>query len=339
MTAIVRTIVIPLVSKLVMLGSIFAQDSLPVDPADSGDAMRLNIPLPTGGGIQLWTDYRIREGHRLQKHSLTGHWRVIDSSNVRKAWGNRQECAAALDEMKMWTDDDDDGRTVTLLLHGLMRTRHSMKALKTHLDSLGPFQSVAYGYASTRAGVPDHAAALQEVIADWPPSWKLQFVGHSMGNIIVRRWIHDRQSEPDGDRWMARCQSMVMLGPPNQGALIAKRMKSTGVFEWVTGSGGMQMGPNFDELAPTLATPPFRFAIIAGDLSGGKIQNPLIDGPSDLIVKIEETKLDGAASHETVPVAHSFLMENAEVIQRVGKLLTNEQSVEKQSVEKQSVGK
>jgi hypothetical protein len=115
---------------------------------------------------------------------------------------------------------------------------------------------------------------------------------------------------------------MVMLGPPNQGALIAKRMKSTGVFEWLTGSGGMQMGPTFDEISPTLATPPFRFAIIAGDLSGGKIQNPLLTGPSDLIVTVEETKLDGAASHETVPVAHSFLMENAEVIQRVGTLLT-----------------
>jgi hypothetical protein len=170
MTALVRSIVLPFVSNLILAGSMIAQDSPPVDPLDSGDAMRLNVPLPTGGGVQLWTDYRIREGNRLQKHSLTGHWRVIDSSNVRRAWGTRDECLVALDAIKTWTQDDDDGRTVTLLLHGLMRTRYSMKALKTHLDSLGQSQSVAFGYASTRAGVPDHAAALQEVI------------GHLLGN-------------------------------------------------------------------------------------------------------------------------------------------------------------
>lgn len=290
-------------------------------PSSPNDAVRLNVPLPTGGGIQLWTDHRVREGNRMQQNALTRHWRVVDAKGIRRAWGNHDDCLAALDGLKTWSDDDDDGRTVTVLLHGLMRTRHSMKKLGGQLDAHGGSVPVTFGYASTRAGLPDHAKAFQNVISDWPPTWKLQFVGHSMGNMVVRRWIHDRQTDGDHDGWLDRCQAMVMLGPPNQGSQIAGRLGPTGIFSLVTGKGGMQMGPTFDEIAETLATPPFPFAIIAGKVDKGWLQNPLLEGPSDLVVRVDEAKLDGSASFETVPVAHSFLMDHDDVMRRVCSLL------------------
>ncbi|MEM8736309.1 MAG: hypothetical protein AAGG44_18915, partial [Planctomycetota bacterium] len=34
-----------------------------------------NVPLPTLGGKQFWTDFAWRRGWRLQKNAVTGLWR------------------------------------------------------------------------------------------------------------------------------------------------------------------------------------------------------------------------------------------------------------------------
>ena len=57
-----------------------------------------------------------------------------------------------------------------------------------------------------------------------------------------------------------------------------------------------------------LATPPFPFAIVAGDVSANTIQNPLVDGDGDFVVSLDEAKLDGSEEFHTLPVLHSFLM-------------------------------
>lgn len=276
------------------------------------------VPIPTAGGWQLWSDFRVRDGFRLQQNAVTGRWRVIDADNVRRAGGNRADCLAVLEDLRPWTAADDDGRTVTVLLHGLMRTRRCMGPLADRIDA-GGGRAVTIGYASTRLSVAEHAAAMAAVIADWPDSWRLKFVGHSMGNIVTRHWIGDQMkaSDPVRRSILDRCESMVMLGPPNQGSAIARRMAPTGVFGIVAGRGGMQMGENFEDMQSGLATPPFRFTIIAGDISHYPVGNPLIDSPNDLLVTVEETRLAGAAEHIVVPVPHAMLMRDASVIDRV----------------------
>ena len=163
--------------------------------------------------------------------------------------------------------------------------------------------------------IADHAAALRDVLEHLPANTQFSFVGHSMGNIVVRHLLGDLRDDDPADL-LSRCRAMVMLGPPNQGALIAKRLARTGVFGWITGQGAIELGPKWDALEKKLATPSFPFAIIAGDLSEQPIQNPLVDGSSDLIVSVDEAQLDGAQWLKTVPVLHSFLM-NSESVQQM----------------------
>lgn len=290
----------------------------------SADEPMPNVPTPTAGGLQLWSDHRVRDGFRVQQNALTGRWRLIDQKNVRLAWGDKINCLESLDQNRPWIDRDDDGRCVTVLLHGLGRSRHSMRTLAKAVVDSGAI-AVPVGYSSTRREVPDHAMALQEVIADWPTSWTIRFIGHSMGNIVVRHWIADRMAQqatnPAAAKMLDRCESMVMLGPPNQGSSIAKRLGPTGLFGFIVGNGGMQMGPRFDAIQQNLATPPFPFAVIAGDVGHFPVGNPLLDGPNDLIVTVEETKLDGMAMHRLVPVPHTTLMTNADSIAMTLELL------------------
>ncbi|MEZ6136248.1 MAG: alpha/beta hydrolase [Pirellulaceae bacterium] len=273
-----------------------------------------NIKAPTLGGKQFWTDHRWRQGWRIQHNAITGHWRLLDPENKRMAWGSRAACEAVLDrEVAQATLGT---RQAVVLMHGLMRSSNSMHGLGKALVAAKPdsWSVVYFEYASTRSSISDHASALREVIDGLPPDVSLSFVGHSMGNIVVRHFIGDLQRAED-NATLQRIRSVVMLGPPNQGSSIARQLAKTGVFGWVTGKGGMELGPGWQEFESKLATPPCPFGIIAGRLPDSALSNPLVAGHGDFVVSVEETKLPGAADFLEVPRLHSFLMDD-EVVQK-----------------------
>ncbi|QDV22374.1 esterase/lipase family protein [Aureliella helgolandensis] len=269
-----------------------------------------NLKIPTLGGKQFWTDYQWRQGWRVQQNALTGHWRLLDFQNFRHAWGSREACDAALNE-KVPTKEIESQHLV-LLLHGLSRSASSMAAIGEAIERETDMQVAYFEYASTRASIAEHAAALREVVAGLPGGLKLSFIGHSMGNIIVRHAIGDWQADQD-QATLRRLNSVVMLGPPNQGASIARQLSRTGLFGFVTGRGGMELGPNWEKLAEKLATPPCPFGIVAGRLPDQWQLNPLVDGEGDFVVSVEETRLAGAADELEVPRLHSFLMDDETV--------------------------
>lgn len=278
-----------------------------------------NLPLPTLGGRQFWTDHVWNDGWRLQQHALTSHWRLLSPSNVRYAWGTRDACEQAM-QARIDAHRDPDPHIV-VLIHGLLRSSHSMAKLKQALLHAGPGRPVPFGYASTRKPISEHAAALREWVETLPGKPRVDFVCHSMGNIVVRRAIADWQRHGDPQEVLPRIGRMVMLGPPNQGAGIARRLGRLGLFEIVTGRGGTELGSAWESFQTELATPPCPFAIVAGDLTASWLQNPLISGPSDFLVLVEETKLDGCVEYRTVPVLHSLLMNDASVQQFISEFL------------------
>jgi pimeloyl-ACP methyl ester carboxylesterase len=295
---------------------------LKAEDPDVADAPNFNLPMKTTDYTQIWTDYRWRQGYRVQKNALTGHWRLIDDENYRRAWGTKQQCIDSLDE-KCPEKLDAQPKHRIIMMHGLMRTCGSMKALENQLAENGLPDAIRVSYASTRGSISEHAAALRELLEHLPRNDTFSFVGHSMGNIVIRHMIGDLQADGDPGRILPRCMTMVMLGPPNQGAMIAERLAPTKVFGWVIGKGGLELGVLWDKLEPHLAVPPFPFHIIAGDISP-PVANPLVDGNGDFVVSLEEAKLEGAASFNTLPVLHSFLMDDQTVMNKTIELLKTE---------------
>lgn len=276
-----------------------------------------NFQTPTLGGMQFWTDYRWLKGLRLQQNEVTKHWRVLDAKNVRLAWGSYEDCRRFFEDFVQQHYPTFYYQRVVILLHGLMRTPRSMRGMAAAIQTAIECDAISPTYASTRAPVASHAAALRSIVESLPGDPIIDFVAHSMGNIVIRHAIHDWKKLGDPRNILKRLHRMVMLGPPNQGATIAKRLAKTGLFGMIAGQGGLDLGRDWDQLQSHLATPEFPFAIVAGKFSGPLSKHPLVEGENDLVVSVEETHLDGATLEIEVPVLHSFLMDSPEVQQNV----------------------
>jgi pimeloyl-ACP methyl ester carboxylesterase len=268
-----------------------------------------NIPLDTFGGMQFWTDFFIRGGWRIQRNAMTGHYRLLDGENVRRAWGNYAFCLQELNRLVPTDLQAADRDHAVVLLHGLGRSRACWRALAAQLEKAGD-RVVTFGYASTRGSLSDHAFALDHVLRHLEGCKTVSFVGHSLGNLVVRHYLDEH---PDPGPGQPGRERMVMLGPPNLGAQMAERLGDSRLFELIAGPSGQELSDRWEDVAPHLATPDFEFGIVAGgaDLP---ITNPLVDGADDLVVSVEETRLPGASDFRHVGAGHTFMPENAEVI-------------------------
>lgn len=291
-----------------------------------------NLALPTLGGKQFWTDYRWWYGWRVQYNGTLDHWRLIDPSGVRRAWGGRKAMLDELDSVIKRSPNQTKIEEIVILAHGLFRTKESMNPIVEQWEATHGSQPgyraddrqqisekpckmfVPISYASTRSSIDNHANAFRELVENLPGEPRISFVGHSLGNIVFRRAIGEWQNAGDPRGVLSRLHRAVMLGPPNQGSAFAASLSKLGVFETLTGASGMHLGPAWEKLQSSLGTPPCPFAIVIGDISDSYLSNPLLEGPSDGIVTVEEARLEGATESKTFPVLHSFLMSDPEIV-------------------------
>jgi pimeloyl-ACP methyl ester carboxylesterase len=289
------------------------------------------LPLPTLGGKQFWADELFFHQWRIQRNVFTGHCRLLDDKNLRHASGTFDECQAVLKRIKRDRRLPPMTGKCVVVLHGLIRSRASMESLCQYLRDEGGYQVFNVEYPSTQCEMAEHAKALRHIVDYLDGIDEINFIGHSMGNIIVRHYLGDlARADPMKQsanataadrRAKRRFGRFVMLGPPNQGALLAETFADNVLFKGLTGDAGQQLGRQWPDLERRLATPDFQFGIIAGGKGDGKGYNPILRGDNDGIINVDAAKLAGAADFTVVPVMHSFIMDNRQVQQYVLRFL------------------
>lgn len=287
-----------------------------------------NIPAKTMGGQQFWTDVSFDGGWHIQRNYVTNHFRLLDPQDVRQAWGTKEQCEAELNKVRGSGIVQPYQGKMVILVHGLNRTHTSMDKLANKLQSEHGFQVINFQYASSRGTVQEHARNLAQVIDGLPPEvTEISFVAHSLGNLVVRNYLYQQDAIESGPGPDPRLSSMVMLGPPNQGSGLARLLKNNLAFQGIAGLSGDQLSNQWSALANELATPQFPFAIIAGGGDTSNLYERIVfDGPSDLIVAVSETQLPGAAMHVQLPIAHTFMMEDPQVMDVTAKFLQDNRS-------------
>lgn len=272
-----------------------------------------NMVNQTAGGKQFWADEWFFHDWRIQRNVLTDHYRLLDGTNRRHASGTFATCREKLDEIRRRDRlPPMEGKGV-VLLHGLFRTRSSMDLLRASIAKTGCYSVFCMGYPTTRGSVFDHAQSLDSVIRSLEGIREINFVAHSLGNLVVRHWLKNladqKRSLPAGQEF----GRMVMLTPPNHHPQIATKLIRGALAEFVAGSAAEQLASGWESLEPQLATPPFEFGILAGGKGDGHGFNPLLPGDDDGVVTVESTLLAGARDFRLLPLLHSFFMKDEKV--------------------------
>ncbi|HEY2841904.1 MAG TPA: hypothetical protein VGJ26_22285, partial [Pirellulales bacterium] len=257
-----------------------------------------NVVAPTLGGNQLWEDEVYFGRWRIQRNVLTLHRRLLDPHDVRHASGSLEVCQRRLEELKKERSLQPTRGKVVVMLHGLMGSRLMMVPLAKYLERNGDYTVISLTYASTRAAVSEHAQALGGLVASLDQATEINFVAHSLGNLVVRHYMADCQA--GGDELDPRINRFVMIGPPNHGARMAVLLGGNPIFDTTLGMSAQQLGRRWDELAPHLATPPCEFGIIAGGKGNRSGLSPLLEGDDDGTVRVAEARLAGASDFTIV---------------------------------------
>ncbi len=270
------------------------------------------LPVPTLGGKQAWADLRVRAGWRLQKNVLTGHYRVLDARNRRRAWGTLEECEPVLLTAEPPLTSISDHLVV--LIHGTFRAKESFRPMERALRESG-FEPLSLNYPSTLASIPTHTRRLNQLLDQLEGYDRVSFVGHSLGGILARCLVGSDSP------WKSKMkvQRLVTLGAPNQGAEIVDRLRDSPLVRAVAGPAALALAT--DRIGE-IPLPECAFGVVAGAKGDGKGWNPLLPGDDDRTVSLQSALLDGAEDSLVVPVIHTWLMRDPRVVAGVVNYLT-----------------
>lgn len=266
-----------------------------------------------------WSDERIRHDWRLQHRPGSEVCRILDPTDVVVREGRREECLAAFAALER------DGRVppvegeTVIVLHGLGEGRRSMRPLVDYLRKELDATVLSFGYASTSASIDDHGRALGAVIHGLPAGGGVSFVGHSMGNLVVRRWLGMAAAAD-----IARVRRMVMLGPPNQGSELARMVSRIGMLASLSSGAARELVLDWNRISRDLAVPTFPVGIVAGGRGDARGYSSLLAGDDDAVVRVEETLLPGAEDFLLVPVRHAAMMRHPDVQRATATFLRTE---------------
>jgi pimeloyl-ACP methyl ester carboxylesterase len=314
-----RLIAIAVLAALPGVRSLSAQTIVATSAATPSPP--LNLAWRTLGGEQFWSDELVYGRWRIQTNAITGQYRLLDEANVRRAWGTAEQCRAAFAELRQAHALPPLAGRAVITLHGFGRSREHMDPIGEHLEKTGRLTWINVSYASTRRSLDEHAESLARVISGLDGIDEIDFVCHSLGSLIVRRYLGEAsQAEP---RWKPdpRIKRMVMLGPPNNGArlaeVVAELLHDNEVARFVAGPTAWQLAREWEQARKALATPVFEFGVIAGGYGDNRGLNPLLKGDDDLVVSVAETRLPGASDFRVVNCRHGRLMSDTTVQQYV----------------------
>jgi len=186
-----------------------------------------------------------------------------------------------------------------------------MKKLEKYLQ-VADYDVLNINYRSTSANIKTLALQIVQEIketVDLSIASKVHFVTHSMGGIILRYIVQESLLPVTGN--------VVMLAPPNQGAVVIDKVASWRWLKHIVGPACLELGTHNQSTPNQLKNFNAPLGVIAGTNSLNPIWSLITPKPSDSTVMVESTKLLEMLDHLEVPFIHSFIMKKKTVLKQI----------------------
>lgn len=197
-----------------------------------------------------------------------------------------------------------------VFIHGLWLTGVESTLLRRRLAAELSCDTHAFHYPSVTASMSDVLMRLHEFVTALKAE-TLHFIGHSLGGIVVLRYLESHRDVPSG--------RAVLLGSPLAGSRAAQ-----GLTRWPIGAAMLGRNIEAEVLQPQARRwgGERELGIIAGDLSLGlgRLLGDL-GGPNDGTVTVAETDLPGATDRIVLPISHTGMLFSAEVAHQAAHFL------------------
>ena len=204
-----------------------------------------------------------------------------------------------------------------IVLHGISKDNRITYLLSKRIAEAG-FEVYNISYPYKHKTIQDISDFLHEKIIKLKinKKEKLNFVGHSMGGLIIRNYIHKYQPK--------NLHRVVMVATPNHGSELADKLKNWKIYKWKFGNvSSKQLGTDQYNLDNAFGDVNYELGIIAGKTWLNPIFSLILPGKDDGIVSIESTKLDGMKEHIILNFSHTTGIMSKKVAQNVIKFLKN----------------
>jgi len=206
-------------------------------------------------------------------------------------------------------DKKEPAGDYVVLLHGLGRTRISMRSLKNKLTDKG-YHVVSITYPSmkyTVDGLSNYAGKkIQSSCTD--KNKKINFITHSLGGIVLRYYLRENKLHNLG--------RVVMLSPPNKGSEVVDELGDAFFIKDIMGPSGQQLGTSPSSIPNTLGPVDFELGVITGNKSINPLFSEMIPGEDDGTVAVQRAKIEGMKDFLVLPTVHSFIMYDTKVIKQ-----------------------
>ena len=196
-------------------------------------------------------------------------------------------------------------------VHGLWMSGGESLFLRRRLTNDFGFEVHAFRYAAASSTMPQIIDDLQTLVRDLKP-WRLHFVGHSLGGLVIYRFFERFPRQPPG--------RVVFLGTPSVASRAAVQASHIQLIANLMGK------PVAEELLQpqdrrwTLADR--QLGIIAGTqaLGIGQILAQF-EEDCDGTIAVSETRMPGATEHISLPVSHAGMLVSPRVARQTGAFL------------------
>ena len=254
--------------------------------------------IPTLGGRHFWRDVAVGGDHRIQQHIWTRHHRLLDRRDRQVTYGTLESCqaTAALRYPPLTTFSG----TLVVMLHGLYRSRHSLRRLERRVNDAG-WDTMVPNYPSGHSTIAELGLWLNNLMAGVVGYDRVIFITYSLGGLVLRSAL----AQPAAWQACLPIAGIVQIGPPNRGAQMASLIRPLPPGNRISGPAARELCDPIELPEPS---PDIPVLVIAGGTNGRRGFNPLLTGDNDGVVRVAETRLDRDHDFQMVPTLHGLLI-------------------------------